>query len=109
MKDLTFHMDFYNPIFDAQKRCTTRLKPKDLEVGEEFRFVFVPDDTGFKELYGQVERVEVVRFCDLNRFHAETEGYIHEDLLKHEIRNIYPDVRPFDLCYIYYFFVLNSV
>ena len=109
MKELKFHRDFYNPIITGKKLSTTRIKPKDLEVGDTFKFVFVPDDTGCKPLYGNICNVEVVRFCDLDRGHAMNEGYLHEDLLKHEIMNIYPDIRPVNLVYIYEFVVENTV
>ena len=39
-----------------------------------------------------MRRVEEVRFKDLNGRHAWFEGYKHVDLLKHELRNIYPDI-----------------
>lgn len=39
-----------------------------------------------------MRRVEEVRFKDLNRMHAWFEGYKHVALLKHELRDIYPDI-----------------
>lgn len=43
-------------------------------------------------LHRIVRRVEEVRFKDLNEMHAWVEGYKHVALLKHELRNIYPDI-----------------
>lgn len=39
-----------------------------------------------------MRRVEEVRFKDLNMRHAWFEGYKHVALLKHELRDIYPDI-----------------
>ena len=109
MKEVKFHQDFFNPIIERLKISTTRLKPKNLKVGDEFKFVFVPVDN-YKDLNlrGIITKIEVVKFKDLNNVHADNEGYEHPDLLKHELRNIYPEVKWDSLCYVYQFQVVNE-
>lgn len=108
MKELKFHEDFKNPIMERSKISTTKLKKKNLNVGDEFKFVFVPieDNSGVK-LRGVITNIEIVKFKNLTHIHADNEGYLHVDLLKHELRNIYPDIKWDTLCYIYEFTMIN--
>ena len=109
MKELKFHEDFRNPILDRFKISTTRINKKNLKVGDEFNLVFVPvENNQDVNVRGVITKVETVKFKNLTSIHADNEGYQHIDLLKHEIRNIYPEVKWDTLCYIYQFQLINE-
>lgn len=108
MKELKFDEDFKNPIIDGCKISTSRLSDKDLIVGDEFKFVFIPFENNYDyNLMGVITKVESVKFKNLSRVHAENEGYFHVDLLKHELKHFYPDIRWDTIVYIYSFQVIN--
>ena len=108
MKKLKFSEDFKIPIMERVKISTSRLSDKHLSVGDEFRFVFVPigNNRGC-DLRGVITKVERVKFKNLSNVHADNEGYGHVELLKHELRHFYPDVRWDSIVYIYQFQVIN--
>ena len=108
MKELKFHEDFKNPILKKGKISTTRVKKKNFSVGDEFKFVFIPiENNRSVKLRGVITKFETVKFKNLNNIHAKNEGYLHVDLLRHELRNIYPDIKWNTPCYIYEFTVIN--
>ena len=79
-----------------------------MKVGDEFKLVFIPVENHRSEnIRGVITKVECVKFKNLTNVHADNEGYQHIDLLKHELRNIYPDIRWDSECYIYQFVLIN--
>ena len=109
MKELKFHEDFINPIIEKDKISTTRIKKKNLNIGDEVKFIFLPIENHRRlNIRGIITKIEAVKFKNLNRNHANNEGYTHVDLLKHELRNIYPEIKWDTICYIYQFQLINT-
>lgn len=90
MKTLEFKPYFFEPLRSMEKRATIRKSDKGLKKGD---IVECTVKGSLFCLHRIVRRVEEVRFKDLNMRHAWFEGYNHVDLLKHELRNIYPDLH----------------
>lgn len=89
MKTLEFENYFMEPLRSMEKRATIRKSDKGLKKGDIVECTF---KGSIFCMYRMVRRVEEVRFKDLNMRHAWFEGYKHVDLLKHELRDIYPDI-----------------
>lgn len=89
MKTLMFKPYFFEPLRSMEKMATIRKSDKGLKKGD---IVECAVKGSIFCLHRIVGRVEEVRFKDLNRVHAWFEGYKHVDLLKHELRTIYPDI-----------------
>lgn len=90
MKTLEFKPYFFEPLRSMEKRATIRKSDKGLKKGD---IVECTVKGSIFCLHRIVQRVEEVRFKDLKGRHAWVEGYTHVDLLKHELRNIYPDLH----------------
>ena len=90
MKTLEFKPYFFEPLRSMEKRATIRKSDKGLKKGD---IVECTVKGSIFCLHRIVQRVEEVRSKDLNGRHAWVEGYTHVDLLKHELRNIYPDLH----------------
>ena len=89
MKTLEFKPYFFEPLRSMEKRATIRKSDKGLKKGD---IVECTVKGSIFCLHRIVRRVEEVRFKDLNMRHAWFEGYKHVALLKHELRDIYPDI-----------------
>ena len=89
MKTLKFKPYFFEPLRSMKKMSTIRKSDKGLKKGDLVECWF--EGTGFC-LLRVVRRVEQVKFKDLKHNHAWFEGYRHVDLLKHELKSIYPDI-----------------
>lgn len=89
MKTLKFKPYFFEPLRSMKKMATIRKSDKGLKKGDLVRCAFEGMDFGLFQVVGCVEQV---KFKDLSNIHAWFEGYRHVDLLKHELRNIYPDI-----------------
>ena len=90
MKKLEFKPYFFEPLRSRKKMSTIRKSDKGLKKGDLVECWF--EGTGFCLLL-VVRRVEQVKFKDLKHNHAWFEGYRHVDLLKHELKIIYPDLH----------------
>lgn len=90
MKTLEFENYFMEPLRSMKKMATIRKSDKGLKKGDLVECWF--EGTGFC-LLRVVRRVEQVKFKDLKHNHAWFEGYKHVDLLKHELKIIYPDIH----------------
>ena len=102
---LTFNSSFYNPIMEEIKTSTIRANSKPLRVGD-ICYAYFPDIQTV--LFLLIIDHYAKRVMDLNKDDALTEGYLHEDLLKKELKNIiYPDLEEDDYVYIYKFKGLN--
>lgn len=99
---MKFHKDFKTPLLEEHtvrshyKNATTRPLTGDnlIGCGEEVEITFTDDEE--KKYVGIVESTEVTQFKNITRKMAQNEGYIHEDLLKHEVRHTYPDLKDTD-------------
>lgn len=89
MKTLEFKPYFFEPLRSMEKRATIRKSDKGLKEGDLVKCTFEWADD---YLIRRVRSVEKVKFKDLDNAHAWFEGYKHVDLLKHELRDIYPDI-----------------
>lgn len=89
MKTLEFQNYFMEPLRSMKKISTIRKYDNGLKKGDLVECWF--EGTGFC-LLRVVRRVEQVKFKDLKHNHAWFEGYRHVDLLKHELKSIYPDI-----------------
>lgn len=89
MKTLKFKPYFIEPLRSMRKISTIRKSDKGLKKGD---IVECTVKGSIFCLHRIVRRVEEVRFKDLNMRHAWFEGYKHVALLKHELRDIYPDI-----------------
>ena len=89
MKTLEFKQYFFEPLRSMKKMATIRKSDKGLKKGD---IVECTIKGSLFCLHRIVQRVEEVRFKDLNERHAWFGGYKHVALLKHELRNIYPDI-----------------
>lgn len=89
MKTLEFKPYFFEPLRSMEKRATIRKSDEGLKKGD---IVECAVKGSIFCLHRIVRRVEKVKFKDLDNAHAWFEGYKHVDLLKHELRDIYPDI-----------------
>lgn len=90
MKILKFKPYFIDPLRSMKKMSTIRKYDKGLKKDDLVECVF--ERTNFS-IYRIVESVEQFRFEELTHTCAWFEGYTHVDLLKHELKIIYPDLH----------------
>lgn len=89
MKTLKFKPYFIEPLRSMKKISTIRKTDKGLKKEDLVKCVF--EKTNFS-IYRIVESVEQFKFEELDHTCAWFEGYTHVDLLKHELKIIYPDI-----------------
>lgn len=89
MKTLKFKQYFLKPLRSMKKMSTIRKSDKGLKKGDLVRCTFEGMDFAMFQVVGCVE---TVKFKDLSHVHAWFEGYRYVDLLKHELKIIYPDI-----------------
>lgn len=90
MKTLKFKNYFMEPLRSMKKISTIRKSDKGLKKDDIVECVF--ERTNFS-VYRIVESIEQFKFKELNHTSAWFEGYTHVDLLKHELKIIYPDIH----------------
>lgn len=88
-KTLLFKPELMDLLKTTEKRATIRKSDKGLKKGDVVKCVATD---GSSKAYRKVKKIEQVKFKNLHYRHANREGYHHVDLLKHELRNIYPDI-----------------
>lgn len=89
-KTLRFKPELMDLLKTTEKRATIRKSDKGLKKGEVVRCVA---DDGSSKAYRKVQKIEQVKFKDLHYRHANREGYHHVELLKQELKSIYPDMN----------------
>lgn len=97
---LKFNPDFYDSIRENIKEATTRASSGPVNIGDFVIATFEPSD---KLLLLRIDEHYARKLKDLTRYEAKAEGYYHEDLLKHELKNIYPTIGDDDYVYFYRF------
>ena len=102
---LKFHEDFYHPIKEELKISTTRRTSKPINIGDFVIATFEPSD---KLLILRIDGHYAKKLKDLSRNDAVNEGYYHANLLKHELRMIYPEICDDDYVYIYQFTAIRD-
>lgn len=90
MKTLKFKPYFIEPLRSMKKISTIRKSDKGLKKGDVVECVFEGCRVSWLR---RVRCVEQVKFKELDHNHAWLEGYKHVDLLKHELKIIYPDIH----------------
>lgn len=90
MKILEFKPYFIDPLRSMKKVSTIRKTDKGLKKEDLVECVF--EGTTFS-IFRIVESIEQFRFKELTHTCAWFEGYTHVDLLKHELKIIYPDLH----------------
>ena len=99
MKGLKFDSKFAKPIQDKVKTSTIRLN-FDGSSGDVFEcYVTHSDNTSSQIGILRIKHVQRIRFDEITREKASTEGYLHESLIKSELLNFYPDLKDSSLLY----------
>lgn len=89
-KTLRFKPELMDLLKTTEKRATIRKSDKGLKKGDVVKCVA---DDGSSKAYRKVQKIEQVKFKDLHYRHANREGYHHVNLLKCELKSIYPDMN----------------
>ena len=95
MISLGFNNEFVNPVKEGVKTSTLR-RHFDGKVGDKIE-AYNADNVIFENLrckpfgYLKITCIEYIRFDEINKEIARTEGYLHEDILKEELYAIYDD------------------
>lgn len=90
MKTLKFKPYFFEPSRSMKKMSTIRKSDKGLKKGDVVECVLEGCRVSWLR---RVRCVEQVKFKELDHNHAWLEGYTRVDLLKHELKIIYPDLH----------------
>lgn len=102
---MKLHPDFFNPIHGLIKKSTIRLDKKPIHEHDLIYLTFPP--TG-KKLLVEIQMIYTIKYGNLTHAQAMYEGYRHVDLLKHELKNIYPDITDDTLLYVYHFTIKTN-
>lgn len=89
-KTLIFKPELMDLLKTTEKRATIRKSDKGLKKGDVVRCVA---GDGSSKAYRKVKKIEQVKFKNLHHRHANREGYHHVELLKQELKSIYPDMN----------------
>lgn len=89
-KTLIFKPELMDLLKTTEKRATIRKSDKGLKKGDIVKCVATD---GSSEAYRKVQKIEQVKFKNLHYRHANREGYHHVELLKQELKSIYPDMN----------------
>ena len=89
-KTLRFKPELMDLLKTTEKRATIRKSDKGLKKGDVVKCVA---DDGSSKAYRKVKKIEQVKFKNLHHRHANREGYHHVELLKQELKSIYPDMN----------------
>lgn len=103
MNDLGFNEEYINPIKEGIKTSTIR-RHFNAKIGDKIH-AYNADNIIFENLrckpFGnlKITNIEYIRFDEINKEIARTEGYLHEDLLKEVLYEIYDEIKPSTLLY----------
>lgn len=89
-KTLRFKPELMDLLKTTEKRATIRKSDKGLKKGDVVKCVATD---GSSKAYRKVKKIEQVKFKNLHYRHANREGYHHVELLKQELKSIYPDMN----------------
>lgn len=89
-KTLRFKPELMDLLKTTEKRATIRKSDKGLKKGDVVKCVATD---GSSKAYRKVQKIEQVKFKNLHYRHANREGYHHVELLKQELKSIYPDMN----------------
>lgn len=103
INDLGFNEKYINPIKEGIKTSTIR-RHFNAKIGYKIQ-AYNADNILFENLrckpfgYLKITNIEYIRFDEINKEIARTEGYLHEDLLKKALYEIYDEIKPSTLLY----------
>ncbi|MDO5818746.1 MAG: ASCH domain-containing protein [Methanobrevibacter sp.] len=101
MEKLYFYGEYVEPIKEGAKTSTIR-RHFDGKVGDEIA-AYETDTNPLRRIrefgFLEIKSIEYIRFDEINKEIARTEGYLHEDLLKESLYNIYDDLEESTLLY----------
>ena len=95
INDLGFNEEYINPIKEGIKTSTIR-KHFNGKIGDKIE-AYNADKVIFETLrckpfgYIKITQILYIRFDEIDKEVARTEGYLHEDILKEELYAIYDD------------------
>lgn len=89
-KTLRFKPELMDLLKTTEKRATIMKSDKGLKKGDIVKCVATD---GSSKAYRKVQKIEQVKFKNLHYRHAIREGYHHVELLKQELKSIYPDMN----------------
>ena len=97
---MRFDNYYVNSIKEGIKTSTI-LKNFLAEVGDTIRVTSDKGPFAFQGNFGfiKIREIKYIRFGDIDKEIAMTEGYLHEDLLKADLNMIYDDLEDSDLLY----------
>ncbi len=98
-RSIKFDEKFMKPIKDGVKTSTIRVN-FDGSSGDVFDcFVNLSNGIGGSIGKVRIKHVQRIRFDEISREKAMTEGYLHESLIKHELLQYYPSLKDSSLLY----------
>ena len=96
MISLGFNNEFVNPVKEGVKTSTIR-KHFNGKIGDKIAAynadLFLPSFTNRSKSFGYIKITQIlyIRFDEIDKEIARTEGYLHEDILKEDLYAIYDD------------------
>ncbi|WP_405288933.1 ASCH domain-containing protein [Methanobrevibacter sp.] len=96
MISLGFNNEFVNPVKEGVKTSTIR-KHFNGKIGDKIAAynadLFLPSFTNRSKSFGYIKITQIlyIRFDEIDKEVARTEGYLHEDILKEDLYAIYDD------------------
>lgn len=98
--EFKFSKQYWKPLICGVKITTIRDKSKPVKTKDQVRLKFM--DTNYKGI-AKISKHYAIQFRDIGYTEAKNEGYCHPELLKHELKQIYPTLKETDYVYIYEF------
>lgn len=102
INDLGFNEEYINPIREGIKTSTIR-RHFNAKIGDKIQAYNATKSSLNLRCkpfgYLKITCIEYIRFDEINKEIARTEGYLHEDLLKETLYEIYDEIKPSTLLY----------
>ena len=98
---LGFNNEFVNPVKEGVKTSTLR-RHFNGKVGDKIEAFNADIQSAFRKKhfgYLEITCILYIRFDEIDKEIARTEGYLHEDLLKETLYQIYDEVEDSTLLY----------
>lgn len=101
--ELKFKKEYLDLLKEGIKTSTIR-KHSDLKKNDTFYFIDYEVNNDLRSLIKnydfRVTDVERIRFDEINDEIAKSEGFLHKNLLKRELKMIYSNLEDSDLLYL---------
>ncbi|MBQ6628031.1 MAG: ASCH domain-containing protein [Methanobrevibacter sp.] len=106
VNELKFDIKWKEAIRDKVKTSTIRERFTG-SPGDEFDIMYLADEFSHIDGTLRIKHVQRIRFDEIDRKKAKTEGYLHESLSKNELLNYYPYLEDSNLLYYIVFELLE--